>query len=547
MFNSNSAFSSNSGGVKESGAGSVKETGAGGVKGTGADAAGVPLAAVISVNIQRIRQDLGGSDDIVIREIRSEADGLTMAAIAYTDGLVDAHAINQFVMKSLSLNWQAGEEPAGPDVVPDAVRLLESFVVAAGAVDTVSDYNGLYDAMLSGDVAVLLAGYTFAYAIDVKGWKERGVTETSNQTTIRGPRESFSESLRTNTSLIRRKIKNPNLWLETYSIGRVTKTSVTVMHIRGVAKDSVLEEVRKRLQTIRIDGILESGDIEEFIQDTTYTFFPTIINTERPDTVAAHLLEGRVAILVEGTPNVLVVPAPFVAFLQSPEDYYQRADFSSALRLLRYLSAFISVLAPSLYIAITTFHQEMLPTALLISLASQRENVPFPAFIEALAMEITFEILREAGLRMPRAIGQAVSVVGTLVIGQAAVEAGIVSAAMVIVVSITAISNFTFPAYNMSITSRMLRFLFMMLAASFGLFGIVLGLFALLLHMSSLRTFGEPYMAPFAPLVVGKQKDALIRLPKRWRLSRSETADSSNRILKETVPTAKDGENGSND
>lgn len=531
MFSSNGTFSSS----------------AGSVKGTGADAAAAPLAAVISVNIQRIRQDLGSSDDIVIREIRSEAGGLTMAAIVYTDGLVDEHAINQFVMKSLSLNWLTGEEPSGPDVVPDAVRLLESFAVAAGSVHTVNDYNGLYDAMLSGDVVVLLAGHTFAYAIDVKGWKERGVTETSNQTTVRGPRESFSESLRTNTSLIRRKIKNPNLWLETCSIGRVTKTSVTVMHIHGIAKDSVLEEVRKRLQTIEIDGILESGNIEEFIQDTTYTFFPTIINTERPDTVASHLLEGKIAILVEGTPNVLIVPAPFVSFLQSPEDYYQRADFSSVLRLLRYLSAFISVLAPSLYIAITTFHQEMLPTALLISLASQRENVPFPAFVEALAMEITFEILREAGLRMPRAIGQAVSVVGTLVIGQAAVEAGIVSAAMVIVVSITAISNFTFPAYNMSITSRMLRFLFMMLAGSFGLFGIILGLFALLLHMSSLRSFGEPYMSPFAPIVVGKQKDTLIRLPKRWKLSRSETADSGNRLLKDAAPVSKGGENGAND
>lgn len=514
------------------------------VKGTGADAAAVPLAAVISINIQRIRHDLGGSDDLVIREIRSETSGLTMAAIVYTDGLVDEHAINHFVMQSLSLNWLTGEEPAGPNAIPDAVRLMESFAVSAGSVHTIRDFNELYDAMLSGDVVVLLTGHTFAYAIDVKGWKERGVTETSNQTTVRGPRESFSESLRTNTSLIRRKIKNPNLWMETCTIGRVTKTCVTVMHMHGIAKEGMLQEVRKRLNSIEIDGILESGNIEEFIQDTTYTFFPTIINTERPDTVASHLLEGKVAILVDGTPNVLIVPAPFVAFLQSPEDYYQRADFSSMLRLLRYLSAFISVLAPSLYIAITTFHQEMLPTALLISLASQRENVPFPAFIEALAMEVTFEILREAGLRMPRAIGQAVSVVGTLVIGQAAVEAGIVSAAMVIVVSITAISNFTFPAYNMSITSRMLRFLFMMLAASFGLYGIILGLFALLLHMSSLRTFGEPYMSPFAPIVVGKQKDTLIRLPKRWRFSRKQTSDSSNRIKKDANPSTNDGESG---
>jgi len=317
--------------------------------------------------------------------------------------------------------------------------------------------------------------------------------------------------------LLRRKIKDPNLWLETKQIGRVTKTDVAIMFIKGIASEDVVEEVRTRLDRIDIDSILESGYIEELIQDETFTPFPTVYNSERPDVIAAELLEGKIAILVDGTPFVLVVPALFISFLHAAEDYYQRADISSLIRILRYVGILISLLAPSLYVAITTFHQEMLPTPLLLGLAAQREGVPFPAFIEALVMEVAFEILREAGLRMPRTIGPAVSVVGTLVIGQAAVEAGIVSAAMVIVVAITAISSFVFPSYSMSNAFRILRFPMMGLAASFGLFGIIVGIIALVLHLCSLRTFGVPYMSPFAPMIPVDQKDAVIRLP-RWAL-----------------------------
>jgi spore germination protein KA len=271
--------------------------------------------------------------------------------------------------------------------------------------------------------------------------------------------------------------------------------------------------VRRRLDRIQIDGILESGYIEEFIQDRTYTPFPTVYNSERPDVIAAGLLEGKVAILVDGTPFVLMVPALFIHFFQSPEDYAQRFDISTLIRLLRYVSFFITLFAPSLYIAVTTFHQEMLPTNLLINLAAQREGVPFPAFIEALLMEITYEILREAGIRMPRTVGQAVSIVGTLVIGQAAVQAGIISAVMVIIVSITAISSYVMPSGSMSISVRMLRFPFMGLAASLGIFGIFAGVFGLLFHLCKLRSFGVPYMTPLAPFITQDQKDTLFRYP----------------------------------
>ncbi|MDF2715848.1 MAG: gerKA5 [Paenibacillus sp.] len=261
-----------------------------------------------------------------------------------------------------------------------------------------------------------------------------------------------------------------------------------------------------------LKNVLTAGDIS-IIQDKTLTPFQTVYNSERPDSIAAGLLEGRIAILVDGTPFVLLVPALFIHYFQAAEDYYQRADISTLLRVVRFISFFFALLAPSLYIAITTYHQEMLPTNLLISLAAQREGVPFPAFIEALLMEITYEILREAGVRMPRTVGQAVSIVGTLVIGQAAVEAGIVSAVMVIIVSITAISSYVIPSSGMSISIRMIRFILMGLAASFGFYGILIGLIILVLHLASLYSFGVPYMSPLGPFLPEDQKDTLFRVP----------------------------------
>ncbi len=267
---------------------------------------------------------------------------------------------------------------------------------------------------------------------------------------------------------------------------------------------------------------MESENIEELIQDETNTAFPTLLNTERPDMTAANLLEGRIAIFVDGTPFVLIAPVTFFTFFQTSEDYYQRFEVATAIRFLRYIAFIISLFGPSIYIAAITFHQEMIPTALLLSLASQREAVPFPAFIEALIMEFTFEILREAGVRMPRAIGQAVSIVGALVLGQAAVEAGIVSSAMVIVVALTGICSFTMPMFNMAFSIRLLRFIMMASAAVLGFYGIALLSLMIIGHLCGLRSFGVPYMTPFAPFVSDDQKDTLFRLPLNMFYSRPE-------------------------
>lgn len=478
----------------------------------------------LQYNIDHIKKTLGNSSDIVIRDFQAGKNGEIKLGIVYTDGLTDSASIQDLILDTLMVEIRNSDLDVA---VPDCFELIKSHTLPVGGIVEITDFQKLFNHVLSGDTMLLMEGSPKGLALGSRGWVDRGVQEPSSQTVVRGPKDGFTETLRTNTALIRRRIKDPNLWLETKQIGEKTQTDVAIMYLKGVANDKTVSELQSRLNRINIDAILESGYIEELIQDEVYTPFPTVYNTERPDAVAAAILEGRIAIMVDGTPFVLIVPALMVHFFQSSEDYYQRADIATLIRVLRYLSFFLALLTPSLYVAVSTFHQEMLPTPLLISLASQREGVPFPAFVEAMLMEIVFEILREAGVRMPRAIGSSISIVGALVIGQAAVEAGFVSATMVIIVSLTAISSFVFPANSMASAFRMLRFLFMILAATFGLYGIILGLIVMVLHLNSLRSFGLPYLAPNAPFILQDQKDNIIRMP-HWSLLKRPRLISKN-------------------
>ena len=288
---------------------------------------------------------------------------------------------------------------------------------------------------------------------------------------------------------------------------------MNLAYLAGTADDKVLVEVRKRIERIDVDSILESAYIEELIEDTPYTVFPQIEHSERPDKIAAAILEGKIAILVDGTPFVLIVPTVMLQFWQSSEDYYERYPTAFLMRLIRFMFSTFALILPGFYVAVTSYHQEMLPTALLISIAGAHEGVPFPIYVEALLMEITFEALREAGVRLPQPVGQAVSIVGGLVIGQAAVQAGIVSPATVIVVALTGISSFALPAYNFAWSLRVLRFVFGFLGFISGLYGIMLGLLFILIHITSLRSFGVPFFAPLAPFKLQDIKDIFMRAP----------------------------------
>lgn len=465
------------------------------------------LPESLTLFVEGMQARLGTSTDIIYRYITI---GPFSAVAVFIEGMGEP----RYLIKAIheDFNLFNGLEAAMPEA---CLKLLQERTLTLGKVGEIHSYMRAEAEILSGNTIVFIDGSVTALSAGTEALKQRAVEDASSQSVVRGPREGFTESLRENTALVRRRIQNPKLRIEERKLGDQTQTTVAVMYIEGNADPEVLNELRRRLDAAELDSVLESNYIEEMIQDRHYSPFPTVYNTERPDVTASALLEGRIAILVEGTPFVLVVPALLVQFFQSSEDYYQRSDFASLVRLLRYFCFAIALLTPSFYIAITTFHQEMIPTTLLISLIGQREGIPFPAFLEAFIMEITFEILREAGIRLPKSIGQSVSIVGTLVIGQAAVDAGLVSAAMVIVVSITAIANFALPAFNVGISVRMLRFVLMAIAASFGLYGMIIAMIILGMHLCSLESMGIPYMTSFAPFRWQSQKDTFIRLSRR--------------------------------
>ncbi|ULO09051.1 spore germination protein [Paenibacillus sp. 19GGS1-52] len=483
------------------------------------------LSCRLESNIEQLHKLLGESSDLVIKELQLEQD--THVSLIYIDGLVDTQLFHNSILYSLQ---DSSSSELLRELDPEQkIEMMKKRILMAGDLSVIHDYSQFVHDMLSGNVMLLLDGTSTALRIGLPGWEDRNVSEPSSQTVVRGPMEGFTENLRTNTALVRRKIKDSHLWLETYQIGKVTQTSVSIMYLSNLANKDLVLEVKRRLTKIDTDSILESGYIEEFIQDKAATPFPTLYNSDRPDTIAAGILEGKVAILTDGTPFVLLAPTFFVAFFQSAEDYYQRSDISTLLRFVRFISFFITLLAPSLYVAITTYHQEMIPTTLVISLAAQREGVPFPAFVEALFMELTYEILREAGVRIPKNIGQAISIVGTLVIGQAAVAAGFISSAMVIIVSITAISSFVIPETGMAVAARMIRFVLIVLAGFIGLYGILCGIIVVVLHLASLRSFGMPYMSPFGPYNSNDLKDSIFRFP--WPLLKTRPEENKTQDL----------------
>lgn len=467
------------------------------------------------------------SSDIVFREF--QLAGIQKGALIFLDGLVDNQIIDSDVMKPLLNVGNKGTFPYTNIPLKEMESFLRDPLIYVTQISLGKTMKEIVDHILSGDTILLLDGINQSLIITTQGWEMRSVEEPATEAVIRGPREGFTENLRTNTSLIRRRLKTSQLKMESTTVGRLSKTKMAITYLEGIAEQSLIAEVKERLNQIDIDAILESGYIEELIQDNPLSVFPQVNNTERPDKVAANLLEGKIGILIDNTPFALIVPVSFYEMLQSSEDYYQNYMVSTVIRWLRLFMLAGALLLPSLYIAITSYHQEMLPTTLLLSVASSRETVPFPAIVEAFIMEVSFEALREAGVRLPRAVGQAVSIVGALVIGQAAVQAGIVSASMVIIVSITGISSFIFPVYSQGIAIRLLRFPMMIFAGTLGLYGILVASLILLIHMARLRSFGVPYLSPVAPLNFSSLKDTYVRAPWWKMIDRSDQTGKKNR------------------
>lgn len=532
------------------------------------------LSEKLHDNILAFQSIMGQSPDVILRKFR--IPGLNKdAALIYIDGLVDKQTANELVLRPLMMLEPAKARAlgtaghSGEDSKPPRAARSRAKAAAEGAESalvgtdennmTVSTGNSQEGAegsgtgaesagsghhmvtsallnvaelkespllddciqeVLGGNTVLLLEDADTALIVGSCGWPSRSIEEPVSETVVRGPREGFTEAFRTNTALLRRRIKDPNLVLEPYKLGRRSKTDVALVYIRGLTDKALVEEMRTRLARIDIDDVMESGYIEQLVEDNVMSPFPQLQTTERPDRVAAALLEGRIAVLTDGTPFVLIAPVTFTMMLSSSEDYYERWMPSSLIRLLRYAAAFFALFLPSLYIALISYNHGLIPTKLAISIAAGREGVPFPSIVEALIMEVTLEILREAGLRLPKPIGQAVGIVGGLVIGQAAVQAAIVSPIMVIVVALTAISSFAFPQYEAGIAIRMLRFGMMLAAAVLGLFGVILFFILIMAHLARLQSFGVSYLSPVVPARPSQWKDLFLRFPLRMMKQR---------------------------
>ena len=393
---------------------------------------------------------------------------------------------------------------------PDFDQLMK-MVVASVDVKKTDVIDEIIVSVLYGDTALVLDGSREVLILETKGWEKRTIEEPNAEKVLRGPREGFTESIMVNLTMIRRRLLTPKLKFVFKQLGRYSKTKICICYIEGTASEKILKELINRLDKIDIDGILDSNYIQELIKDEPLSPFKTIGNTERPDVVASKLLEGRFAIVVDGSPSALTLPFLFTEYFQVNEDYYQNYIFSSINRLLRVLAAFLTISTPAVYVALTTYQHEMIPEELLFSISASRRGVPFPTIVEAVVMILIFELLREAGTRMPESIGQTVNIVGALVLGQAAVEARFVSSPIIIVTALTGITGLVTPKIKGPIIS--LRFILLILAAIMGLYGYTLGMMGLFIHLFSMRSFGIPYILRLGSLKPEDIKDTVVRAP----------------------------------
>ncbi|WP_102029141.1 spore germination protein [Salirhabdus sp. Marseille-P4669] len=458
----------------------------------------------LNENVSNIKTMLGEPSDLTVRELTGKTS-TQKCAILYIGGLVDEQLVQNNIIKTIQENLQKSDDPT--------IDHIYEAVIAIAGTKKAQTLDEVSYALLSGSTILYLDGYETALLISAKGGEKRSIDEPPSEALIRGPREGFIEDIHTNIAMVRRILKDPNLRIKTYETGKRSKQKIAVIYVAGITNEKIVDEVNRRLKSMDTDYALSAGHVEQWIQDSFLSPFPQLLETERPDRIASSVLQGKVGILVEGTPVALLAPIVFADTLKSLGDYSQRWMTATIWRLIRYLSAFIAMFAPALYIALVSYHPEMLPTKLVFSIQASREGVPFPAVIEAFLMAITFDILHEAGVRLPKLIGSTIGIVGGLVIGESAVSAGIVSPIMVIVTALTAIASFTTPQYSVAISFRNLRYSFMFAAAILGLFGIVLVYIMINIHMVNLKSFGTPYTTPFAPVYFSDWKDLFIRSP----------------------------------
>ncbi|WP_238882425.1 spore germination protein [Clostridium sp. YIM B02551] len=455
-------------------------------------------------NITLIKGIFQKDDTLTTRRMENYSNSNLKGCLFFIQGMINSDYLSDSIIKPfLKLNE--------PNTNANFIDLLETKVIFSNSIKRTNELDKVLEAILVGDTVLLIDGYIDALIIASRGWEKRPIAEPDTEKVVRGPREGFGESLVVNLSMLRRKIQNPSLKFEFRKIGSETHTRVCICYIEGIAPKEILDELNSRLNKIDLDSILDSQYIEEFLNEAHISPFETVGSTERPDTVAGKLLEGRVAILVDGTPFALTIPFLFIEYFQVNEDYYNNYVFMSFNRILRVIASFLTVSVPAIYLSFVTYNQEMIPTPLLLSIYAARESIPFPTILESILMLLVFEILRETGTRLPTSIGQTTSIVGALVLGQAAVDARIVSAPIVIVVALTGITGLL--NIKTKAATILLRAIFLLCSAFLGVYGYIFALLGLIIHLMSLKSFGVPYMLSIGSIKPEYIKDTIIRTP----------------------------------
>ncbi|WDL97923.1 spore germination protein [Alicyclobacillus sp. ALC3] len=451
---------------------------------------------------------LGGNVDLLIRRFVIQVRKSKISCgLVYLDGASSKSDLND-ILRALMIGMDTSIQSKD-----SVVNIVVSQCIPYADVAIKDTAVGAANWLLSGNSVLFLDGVASAIGLSTQAFKERSVEQPQTEQVIQGSREGFIESIGTNVSLLRKRMRSSNLHIELIQLGEETATNVVYCYMKGIVNPDLVDEVQRRLQGVKTDAIYGAGYLEQFIEDNHYSPFPQIQNTERPDKAIAALLEGRVVIIVDGTPFSLIVPAVFSQFYQTTEDYDTRFLMASMIRVIRVVALLFSLIFPSLYVSLISFNPEMIPTKFAVAVAGGRAGVPFPAIAEIFGLELIMEILREATIRLPQQIGGALSIVGVLVIGQAAVQAGFVSPITVVIVALTTIGSFATPAYNAAIALRMLRFPLMILAGMFGLYGVMAGLILITNHLNALESFGVPYLSPVVPTSASGLKDTVVRMP----------------------------------
>lgn len=487
----------------------------------------VKISKYLDRNIAVLNVLFNKCGDVVQKTIILEREeGKTRVHIVYIDGLVDSGQVEESIVKPITYEWRncrTGD-------VWSSIMYRESHAVE---IKKETSFDSAVASVLKGDTAIFVDGYHEAMVVSTKKLPLRSISENDKEAGMRGPRDSFNEGFRSSTALIRRRIKDAKLRVEQGTIGQRSRTDYAIMYMEDIAEASLVDDIRNRIEKYEIDGIFDSGMAEHLMEDNWYSPFPMFQSTTRPDKVASGILEGRVAVVFDNSPEVILAPNNFNMLLQASDDYYNRWAVGTFARFLRYIAAFIAITFPGLYIAVTVFHSEMLPTKLLFAIAYARTMVTFPIVVEMLIMEFLFELLREAGIRLPGPLGNTIGVVGGLIVGQSAVEAGIVSTIVVIVVALSAIASFAIPNEEFASVFRLLKFFIIITSAVMGLYGFILGLLIVAIHLSNLKSFGVPYMMPVVGNVRGNRegrKDFVMRGPIKSMKFRPLWANGNNKI-----------------